>query len=81
MYGSLNVAYSLLVRSIALWHCIQTVTLNCELKTMWMEEVMVYFKVIFQHFPRSFEQKYEKLKKKREPVCGPRIKLGTSVVY
>jgi len=47
MYGILNVAYSLLVRLITLYHCIQTVTLNCELKIIWMEEVVFYFKVIF----------------------------------
>ena len=64
MYGTLNVADSLLVRSIERCHFIQMVTLNCELKTIRMEEVMFYFKVIFQHLPRSFEQKYEKLKKK-----------------
>ena len=63
MYGILNVAYSLPVRLIMLYHGIQTVTLNCEIKTIWMEEPMFYFKVIFQHLLRSFEHKYEKLKK------------------
>jgi len=56
------------------------VMLNCGLKTIWMEEVMFYCKVIFQHLPLSFEKKYEKLKK-RYPVFGPRTKLGPSVLY
>ena len=48
MYGTLNVAYSLLVRLIKLCHCIQMIALNCELKTIWMEEAVFYFKVICQ---------------------------------
>jgi len=44
---------------------------------MWMEEVMVYFKVIFQHLPRSFEQKYEKLKTKNSQFVEGELNMGT----